>query len=77
MLYVIEEIVKNKDTKDYKDLYKNSKVVEYYNNYGYLYSENKIRFDYYEECQKPCVKVAIFSGESRTFANILLTVGVA
>ncbi len=39
--------------------------------------ESHGRFDYYEECQKSCVKVAIFSGESRTFANILLTVGVA
>ena len=35
------------------------------------------RFDYYDECSKPCVKVAIHTGESRTFANILLTVGIA
>lgn len=35
---------------DNKDLFKNSKVaVEYYNNYGYFYSKNKIRFDYFEE----------------------------
>lgn len=39
--------------------------------------ENHSRFDYYDECCKPNVKVAIHTGESRTFANILLTVGVA
>ena len=35
------------------------------------------RFDFYEKCGKTDVKVAIHSGESRTFANILLTVGVS
>lgn len=35
------------------------------------------RFDYYDICCKPEVKLAIMTGESRKFANILLTVGVA
>ncbi len=35
------------------------------------------RWDFYKECCKPSVKVAIMSGESRTFGNILLTIGVA
>ena len=32
---------------------------------------------FYDECCKPDVKIAIMSGESRLFGNILLTVGVA
>ena len=35
------------------------------------------RFSFYGACCNPDVKVAILSGESRTFANILLTVGVS
>ena len=35
------------------------------------------RYEYYDACCEPCVKLAILSGESRTFANILLTIGVA
>lgn len=35
------------------------------------------RYEYYDACCKEQVKLAILSGESRTFANILLTVGVA
>lgn len=35
------------------------------------------RFDFYDVCCKENVKLAILSGESRVFANILLTIGVA
>ena len=35
------------------------------------------RAGFYEECEKPAVRLAISTGEKRTFANILLTVGVA
>lgn len=35
------------------------------------------RFDFYDECCKPAVRLAISTGEKRTFANILLTVNVA
>lgn len=35
------------------------------------------RYDYYDACCEPQVKLAILSGESRIFANILLTIGVA
>ncbi len=34
------------------------------------------RFDFYDLCCKPDVKLAISTGETRTFANILLTVNV-
>lgn len=34
------------------------------------------RFDFYDACKKPDVKIAIATGEQRIFANILLTVGV-
>lgn len=35
---------------DNRDLYKNSEtVIEYYNNYGYLYTNYKLRFEYFEE----------------------------
>jgi len=35
------------------------------------------RYEYYDACCESQVKLAILSGESRIFANILLTVGVA
>jgi len=35
------------------------------------------RYEYYDACCEEQVKLAILSGESRTYANILLTVGVA
>lgn len=35
------------------------------------------RFEYYSACCEPEVRLAISTGEGRTFANILLTVGVA
>lgn len=35
------------------------------------------RFDFYDECEKPSLCVAISTGENRTYSNILLTVGVA
>lgn len=35
------------------------------------------RYGFYDECGKPAVRLAISTGEKRTFANILLTVGVA
>ena len=35
------------------------------------------RYEYYDVCCEPQVKLAIQTGESRVFANILLTVGVA
>lgn len=39
---------------------------------------NKLgRYEFYDECKKNNVKIAIATGEMRIFANILLTVGVA
>lgn len=35
------------------------------------------RWDFYDECCKQTVRLAISTGEKRTFANILLTIGVA
>ncbi len=35
------------------------------------------RWAYYDECCKDGVRLAISTGEQRTFANILITVGVA
>lgn len=35
------------------------------------------RQEFYDICQRENVKVAIMSGESRTYANILLTIGVS
>ena len=35
------------------------------------------RFVFYDECGKECVRLAISTGEKRTFANILITIGVA
>ena len=35
------------------------------------------RFAFYDECGKKTLRLAISTGEQRTFANILLTVGVA
>lgn len=35
------------------------------------------RYDFYNACCSPSVRLAISTGEQRTFANILLTVGVA
>jgi hypothetical protein len=35
------------------------------------------RYDYYDACCESQVKLAILSGESRIYANILLTIGVA
>lgn len=35
------------------------------------------RYEYYEACCKPEVRLAISTGEKRTFANILLTINVA
>lgn len=35
------------------------------------------RWDFYDECCKETVRLAISTGEKRTFANILLTIGVA
>ena len=33
--------------------------------------------DFYGECSKECVRLAISTGEKRTYANILITIGVA
>lgn len=35
------------------------------------------RYEFYDACCVPSVRLAISTGEQRTFANILLTVGVA
>ncbi len=34
------------------------------------------RFEFYNECKKNNIKLAVATGEQRTYANILLTVGV-
>lgn len=38
--------------------------------------ENHSRYEFYDACARDDVKLAILSGESRIYANILLTVGV-
>ena len=35
------------------------------------------RYPFYDACCKPGVRLAISTGEQRTFANLLLTIGVA
>ncbi|MBQ7194807.1 MAG: RbsD/FucU family protein [Bacteroidales bacterium] len=35
------------------------------------------RFQFYDECSKPSLRLAIATGEKRTFANLLITVGCA
>lgn len=35
------------------------------------------RFEFYDECGKKTLRLAVSTGEKRTYANILLTVGVA
>lgn len=35
------------------------------------------RWEFYEACGIPAVRLAVSTGEKRTFANILLTIGVA
>lgn len=35
------------------------------------------RYEFYEACCRPAIRLAISTGEQRVFANILLTVGVA
>lgn len=35
------------------------------------------RFEFYDACGKKTVRLAISTGEQRTFANLLLTIGVA
>lgn len=35
------------------------------------------RFNFYDACCEPSVRLAISTGEKRTYANILITVGVA
>lgn len=35
------------------------------------------RYEFYDTCCQPNVRLAISTGEKRTFANILITVGVA
>ena len=35
------------------------------------------RYEFYDACGEPAVRLAISTGEKRTFANILITVGVA
>lgn len=35
------------------------------------------RYEFYDECCKPSLRLAIATGEKRTFANLLITVGCA
>ena len=35
------------------------------------------RFEFYDECSNPSLRLAIATGEKRTFANLLITVGCA
>lgn len=35
------------------------------------------RYDFYDECGLPSLRLAIATGEKRTFANLLITVGCA
>ncbi|WP_221565787.1 RbsD/FucU family protein [Alkalihalobacillus sp. TS-13] len=38
--------------------------------------EKKSRFEFYNECKSEDVKLTIVTGEQRTYANLLLTIGV-
>ncbi len=42
-------------------------------------TETKVlgKYEFYDACCEPAVRLAISTGEKRTYANILLTVGVA
>ena len=44
---------------------------------GDLPLEKIDHYDFYDACCDPSVKLAISTGESRTYANIILTIGVA
>ena len=35
------------------------------------------RYEFYDACCQPGVRLAISTGEKRTFANLLITIGVA
>lgn len=35
------------------------------------------RYEFYDECEKPTLRLAIATGEKRVFANLLITVGCA
>ena len=35
------------------------------------------RFEFYDECSNPSLRLAIATGEQRTFANLLITLGCA
>ena len=35
------------------------------------------RYEFYDACCEKCVRLAISTGEKRTYANLLITVGVA
>jgi len=42
-----------------------------------VHRSNLNRFGFYEECKKESLRLAVATGEQRTFACIILTVGVA
>ena len=44
---------------------------------GGMELEETGRWEFYQACAEPKVRLAISTGEHRTFANILLTIGVA
>ena len=35
------------------------------------------RYEFYDACCQPSVRLAVSTGEKRIFANLLLTIGVA
>lgn len=44
---------------------------------GGMALERLDRYGFYDECVRPSLRLAIATGEQRTFANILITVGCA
>ena len=50
---------------------------EFENMLGGMTLDRLGRYEFYDACCKPGVRLAISTGEKRTYANILVTIGVA
>lgn len=51
--------------------------TEFENLLGDIQLERLGRWDFYDRCCEPAVRLAISTGEKRVFANILITLGVS
>ena len=50
---------------------------EFQNMLGGIKLDSLGRYEFYEACCQPSVRLAISTGEQRVFSNLLITVGVA